>query len=66
MNAAERNYSACEREALAVIFPLRKFRVHLLSNIPFTLITDHQALRYAFQKNDVHGRLARWLDFLAE
>ena len=66
MTAAERNYSACEREALAVIFALKKFRVYLLSSIPFTLITDHQALRYAFQKKDVHGRLARWMDFLAE
>ena len=66
MNAAERNYSACEREALAVIFALKKFRVYLLSDETFTLITDHQALRYAFKKKDVHGRLARWLDLLAE
>ena len=29
MAAAERNYSACEREALAVIFALKKFRVYL-------------------------------------
>lgn len=66
LNDAERNYSACEREALAVIFALRKFRIYLLSSQPFELITDHQALRYAFMKKDVHGRLARWLDFLAE
>ena len=66
MTDAEKKYSTCEREALAVIFALKKFRVYLLSSIPFTIITDHQALRYTFQKNDVHGRLARWLDFLAE
>ena len=66
MTAAERNYSAYEREALAVIFALKKFRVYLLFSISFSLITDHQALRYAFQKKDIHGRLARWLDFLAE
>lgn len=66
MTAAERKYSACEREALAVIFPLKNFRVYLLSSLPFKLLTDHKALKYAFQKDDVHRRLARWLAFLAE
>ena len=66
MSAHERNYSVCEKEALAVIFALKKFRIYLLSNKKFKLLTDHQALKYAFKKKDVHGRLARWLDFLAE
>ena len=66
MTDAEKKYSTCEREALAVIFALKKFRVYLLSSTPFTVITDHQALRHTFQKKDIHGRLARWLDFLAE
>lgn len=66
MTAAERGYSACEQESLAVVFALRKFRLYLLSSIPFELITDHDALRFAFTKRDIHGRLARWLDFLAE
>ena len=66
MTAAEKNYSTCEREALAVMFALKKFRVHLLSAEPFTLVTDHQALQYAFKRKNVHGRLARWLDTLAE
>ena len=66
MNTSEREYSACEREALAVIFALKRFRVYLLSSTPLKLITDHQALSYAFRKKDIHGRLARWLDFLAE
>lgn len=65
MNAAEKNYSACEREALAVIFALRKFRIYLLSTEPFKLITDHKALRDDFKKN-IHGRLAPWMDFLVE
>lgn len=29
-------------------------------------ITNHQALRYAFKQKDIHGRLARWIDFLAQ
>ena len=59
MTAAEENYSACEREALAFIFSLKKFRVNLISFEPFILYTDHQALQYAFQKKDIRGRLAR-------
>ena len=63
---ADREYSAWERETLAVIFALKKFGVYLLSSDPFTLVTDHPSLQYAFKKKDIHGRLARWLDFLAE
>lgn len=66
MTRAERGYSACEKEALAVIFALRKFRVYLLSSDPFTVYSDQQALKAAFSRIDIHGRLARWLDFLAE
>lgn len=66
MNLAAKNYSTCERGALGVVFALRQFRVYLLSSKPFKVVTDHQALSYVFRKNDIHGRLARWLDFLAE
>lgn len=27
---------------------------------------DHKALSCTFKKNNVHGRLARWIDFLAD
>lgn len=65
MNSAEKRYSTYEREALAVVFALKKFRVYLLGT-PFILYTDHQALRAAFNSRDPHGRLSRWLAFLAE
>ena len=54
------------REALAVMFALKKFRPYFLSAEPFILVTDYQALQYAFKKKDVYDRLARWLDTLAE
>ena len=66
MNKSERKYSACEREALAVFFALKKFCVYLLSSTPLKLVTDHQALSYAFRERGIHGRLARWIEFLAE
>lgn len=40
--------------------------MYLLSTSHFTLITDHQTLQYAFKKIIIHGRRARWIDFLAE
>lgn len=48
------------------MFALRKYRVYLLSKRPFLLLTDQQALKLAFSKNDIHGCLARLLDFLAK
>lgn len=49
-----------------VIFELNKFRFSVPSTEKFSLITEHQALRYEFQKNHLHGRLALLLDLLAE
>lgn len=66
MSRAERHYTACKRDALAVIFALRKFRLYLLSTEQFTLMTDQQALQSAFARKDIHGRLTRWLDFLVK
>lgn len=66
MNAAEKKYSTCEHESLAVIFSLKTFRLYLLSSKPFELIADHQALQYMSKKKYVHGHLAKWMDNLAE
>lgn len=66
MMATKRSYISCERDALEVIFALRKFSVYLLLTVQFTLIKDHDALRYAFHMKDIHCRLARSMDFLAE
>lgn len=43
MANTERGYSACETEALAVIFALNKFRVYLLSTQIYLLIADQQS-----------------------
>lgn len=44
----------------------KKFRFYLLLKRPFVLFTDQQAPRTVFAKKEIHGRLMRWLDFLAE
>lgn len=61
-----RNYSACEREALAINFALRNFRHYLLPEKHFSVITDHKALEHAFKRRYMHGTLAHWMDFIAE
>lgn len=66
MNSAERRYLACERQALFLIFPLGKSLLYLLSTDWLVLIMDQQALKAAFSRNDIHGRQAQWLEFLAE
>ena len=56
---AERNYSTTEKEALAVIWALKKFRGYVEST-KVTVFTDHQALRWVLTAVSPEGRLARW------
>ena len=58
-NPAERNYSATEREALAVVEGIKHFQTYLYGS-RFTVITDHNALRWLMNIKEATGRLARW------
>jgi len=59
LNAAEKNYSATELECLAVIWGIRRMRDYL-EGYPFTIITNHQSLRWLQKLNAPAGRLGRW------
>lgn len=66
LHGAELNYPVREKEFLAVITALKKFRSYLLYR-KFLICTDHHSLVYLKQQKQVNsGRLARWLDFLSQ
>ena len=65
LSAAERNYTTTERECLAMIFALKKFRHYLLMN-KVVFFVDHMAIRYLVNKPELSGRLARWVLLLSE
>lgn len=56
---AERNYSASEKECLAVVWAVQILRPYL-ERKHFILYTDHQALRWLMELADAASRLARW------
>ena len=56
---AEKNYSAPERECLAVVWTLKTLRPYLLYE-KFTVHTDHAALRWLLTIEEPSGRLMRW------
>ncbi|CAM8931913.1 unnamed protein product [Rhodiola kirilowii] len=65
LDAAQRNYSTTEKELLAVIFALEKFRPYLLGS-KIVVFSDHAAIRYLMTKKESKPRLIRWILLLQE
>ena len=65
LKGAELNYSALDREALAIKFTLERHRYFLLGH-PLQIQSDHQPLKYQFKSSDLNSRQSRWLECLLE
>ena len=65
LNEAQRNYTTTEKELLAVVFALDKFRAYLVGS-SIVVFTDHSALKYLLTKQDAKERLIRWILLLQE
>lgn len=65
MNNAEQNYLTTEREGLAMVYAVKKFRHYLLAN-KFIFFVDHHALMYLVNKPCATGQIIRWFVILLE
>lgn len=59
LSSAQRKYQTTERECLAVILAVEKFRPYI-EGAKFTVITDHASLLWLRNLKDPTGRLGRW------
>ena len=65
LNDAQLNYSTIEKELLAIVFALDKFRSYLLV-YKVLVYLDHAALKYLLSKKDAKSRLIQWILLLKE
>lgn len=59
LSSAEQKYQTTERECLAVINAIDKFRPYI-EGVKFTVVTDHASLQWLQNLRDPAGRLGRW------
>jgi hypothetical protein len=65
MNSAERNYGITDQECLAIVWAVQHFQ-HYLGLKPFTIVTDHSALKWLQTCKMPKGRRARWMTELQQ
>ena len=66
LSPAEVNYDVREKEFMALVDACSHWRQYLHSTQPFTLLSDHDSLKYHRTMPNLSGRLARWVEKMAE
>ena len=61
MTDAEVKYTVTERECLAIVHALRKWRCYLHGEPDLIVETDHFSLKWLMSLEEPRGRLARWM-----
>jgi hypothetical protein len=64
-NSAQLNYATTEKELLAVVFAIDKFRSYLVG-AKVTVFTNHATLKYVLTKKNAKPRLIQWILLLEE
>ena len=65
LDGAQVNYATMEKEFLAVVFALEKFRPYLI-NSKVIVFTDHATLKHLIKKSDSKPQLIWWTFLLQE
>ncbi|KAJ0629259.1 putative nucleotidyltransferase, Ribonuclease H [Helianthus annuus] len=65
LSEAQLNYTTTEKELLAVVYALDKFRSYIWGS-KVIVYSDHSAVRYLMEKKDAKPRLIRWVLLLQE
>ncbi|GJR00837.1 putative nucleotidyltransferase, ribonuclease H [Tanacetum coccineum] len=63
---AQMNYTTTEKELLAVVFALDKFRSYIWGHSKVIVFSDHSALKHLLTKKETKPRLLRWILLLQE
>ncbi|PSR72503.1 hypothetical protein PHLCEN_2v11626 [Hermanssonia centrifuga] len=65
LSGAELNYPVHEKELLAIVRAMQKWRVDLLG-VPFVVFSDHRTLENFTEQKHLSRRQARWQEFMSQ
>ena len=65
LNDAQINYATTEKEFLAIVYALEKFRSYLVGS-KIVIYTDKTTIKYLLHKADSKPQLIRWIFLLQE
>jgi hypothetical protein len=65
LTAPQLNYATMEKELLAMVFAIERFRSYLVGSKVIVYI-DHAAFKYLLMKKDAKPRLIQWILLLQE